>query len=218
MATRFYLSSTGTAPSSPAFDSTWTITTGATRLSMDVTKDGSVMTSKASASAGVSVNALIVQHVSPALAAQTILNTGTFRIQQRRLASVTGNNFPLWVIYVVSPTGTVRGYITNGYNSTATTTSLVNRGTNNSAQTISVWQNTPGNISVTAGDFLVLEQGGQSQSGSKTQTASIGSDNATDLPENLTTTTANNPWFELSQTLIFQGGGLVNTGIPLWIF
>lgn len=218
--TRIYLSSSAAAPYNAPFDgSIWATTTGATRFAASTTKDGSTMTTKTSASGGINVNVLICQHVFGPLAAQTILNSGTFKVQSRRSSSVANNNFAEFNIYVVSPTGTIRGYIAQPYaSSTATTTTLTNRGTAASPQTISGWQNSPGNITVTQGDYLVIEQGGQSLSGSKQYSTSIGSDNATDLPADETTTTANNPWVEFSQTInLYTPPATGNKSMPVQI-
>jgi hypothetical protein len=63
------------------------------------------------------------------------------------------------------------------------------------------------NYTTELGDILVLEIGGQISSAaggtSVTGTMSWGKDHASDLPENETTTTANNPWIEFSNTITF---------------
>lgn len=62
----------------------------------------------------------------------------------------------------------------------------------------------------TSGDRLVIEVGQRNVSTSAVRTVTLvfGDDSGTDLPEDATTTAANNPWIEFSQTLSFQSSFL----------
>lgn len=219
--TRFYLSSTEAAPISPAFNTgmsfgIWNVTTGADRLKMSTTKDGSTMTSKTSGAVGAAATRLVLirQYVSAPLAAQTITASSAsdfLRMQIRSAMSSTSSSTGQLAVnlYVVTPAGAIRGILLDwaGTGTNLPQTTLTNRGTASSTTGLKYtdWATT-GNISVQDGDYLVFETGWAYTSGTnttRTATQSFGSNNATDLPNDNSTTTANNPWIELSQTLTF---------------
>lgn len=202
MATRIYLPSTGAAPVSPAFGSSggsaWGQTTSADRLRGVTTKIASAMASKTTANSGVVQTILNRQYVIGPLAGSTI--SGTFKGQLRGSESNAGMDATCAIaIRVVKPDLSDRGVclaITaptlsgNEY-----TTSLVNRNTLVSTAITSVVAST--------GDYLVIEIGAKQNavSANRSVSQSFGDDSGTDLPEDQTTTAANNPWIEFSATI-----------------
>lgn len=211
--TRFYVSSTN-ATVSPATDASWTTTTGFDRKKMLVTKDAAAMANKTTATASGVDYMLNRMFVSEPLAAQTI--TGTISGQIRSLATpfATGFEVIAVVVRVVNNAGTTyRGTLLSMY-------SNFSNGLNSSLRNI----NFPDAQSVSSvaaqdGDRVVIEVGFYNAAGAPNAcTQSFGSDSGTDLPVNNTTTAANNPWFQFSMTLTFQGGGApANRGMPLFM-
>lgn len=90
-----------------------------------------------------------------------------------------------------------------------TNAAIINRKLNNSSESAAL---TSTAVYAVAGDRLVVEIGYLDQTSSTSTTCSInfGDDSATDLPEDDTTTAANNPWVDISQTLKFLGPMLNN--------
>lgn len=196
--TRFYLPSTGTAEISPAFTASWNLTTSADQIRCSTIKQATTMTSKTTANGSSIQNILNRQYVSDPIAGQTI--SGTVKGQIRGNESKNSmNGFCSIIIRVVSNDGsTDRGTplaITTG--GTEYSTSLTNRNTPVSTALTSV--------NAQNGDRIVIEIGARQTATSNNQnvTQSFGDNNATDLPEDETTTTANNPWVEFSGDLIF---------------
>ena len=211
MATRFYLSSTAVAPVSPAFFGTWTRTTEGDRYTMSPTKDGSAMTDKsawANGSAGNGDSALIRQYVSDPMTAGIGFTTGdTFKAQIRAQEADTGDNITQTQIgiKVYSEDGTTLQATLKAQGHYATTsgewaTSLRNTEFHDPAS-----DNMTTGYTTVAGDRLVIEVGGRTGAAGTTVTAtmSFGSDSGTDLPEDQTTTTPDNPWFEISRDITF---------------
>lgn len=195
MATRVYPSLV--VPTvTPAFSPDWLNTVGAVRRSLLTTKDGSAMTSF---NVGASFfTSLLVQLVSEPLSANTTFDSGSLTIKGRaRFSVVSGNYTPNMIIRVVSNDGTtIRGELAFGNGTTGNNTALTNRSLYGSGSAFY------GSVNALAGDRLVIELG-FAPSASNNVTVSLGSDNATDLPENTTTTTANNPWIEFSNNFSF---------------
>lgn len=190
---RLYLPSSGAAAVSPAFDSLWVSTGSADRLKCVTTKISSAMTNKAVTGVSV-VNQLARQYVSDPIAAQTI--SGNIKGQVRAFESLNAANaFSRIVVYVVSNDGsTVRGTLVSVQSGTEFPLSATNRPYPSSTAVTSVV--------ASAGDRIVIEYGAvQSNASSYTVTLSFGDDSASDLPEDATTTAANNPWIEFSQAI-----------------
>lgn len=90
-----------------------------------------------------------------------------------------------------------------------TAAAIINRSLNNSAESATIALTTR---YAAGGDFLVIEIGIRDNVNSTTATCSLnfGDNSATDLPEDNTTTAANNPWIEISQTLRFRDPLVLN--------
>lgn len=204
--TKFYLPSTGAAPVSPAFNTSWDENASADRLTCVTTKIASAMTSKTVAKGTGATRALVRQYVSDPIAAQTLAGSAVLKGQVRCLESAVNDNLDLVpsCIRVVSNDGnTYRSpdVIALGDNALANefATSLTNRKILDGDLSTAV--------TASQGDRIVIEIGeknsatGTSVSGS----FSFGDDSATDLPEDTTTTAANNPWVELQNDIAFVG-------------
>lgn len=198
-ATRFYLSNSLTSGIAPAFNAGWNVTTGANRYMMKTVKDGSTLASRTTSSGQAAVAKFLMhQWISVPLAAQTLNGTftGQIRFNQSSTTSTTGQGFGY--IRLFKADGTLRTEI-----STFTTTNLTTTLTNRTCTSGMV---DPG-IAISAGDRIVVEIGWNYSVGTnttRTGTGSFGTSPATDLAVDNTTTTANCPWIEFSQTLIFQ--------------
>lgn len=203
MPTRFFLPSTGAAAVTPALGA-WDETANAgAALECVTTRISSAMASVTVAKGTGATRALARQYVSKPIDAQTI-SAGTVKGQVRALESAINDNLdlvPIRITVVSNDGTTLRGtilalgdYVTVLEFGTA----LTNRKIADGDATTSV--------TAQAGDRIVIELGiknstsGTSVSGS----LSFGDDNATDLGENTTDTSAFNPWVELSNTITFQ--------------
>ncbi len=200
MPTRFYLSSTAVPDITPGAGTGWTVTTSFDSRKATIVKDGSAMTSKTSGAAGGVAPRSILnrQYISDPLAAQTILSGTTVNTQVRSNVNVvtsTTANMQLRIFLYSAGVFTLINGVNPGTNLTAT---LTNRQV---ADAIS------SNVTVLDGDRLIMEIGWFYTAGTNTTRTvinSFGSNSATDLPINNTTTTADNPWVEFSQTLLFS--------------
>lgn len=207
MATRFYLSSTMVPPLLPGF-AAWTRTSEGLRRVMHNTKDGSAATTAtfwAGASSAAADTCLCRQfHSLRNLKVGTVFaTTDTVKVQIRCAESATNDNINKGPICIKVYNGTTLqatllglGHV--GASTTEWPTALTNRSLANSDVLAA-------NYTTVVGDYLVLEVGGMTDSigTSVTGSMSFGSDNATDLGENESDTTAFNPWFEMSNNLEF---------------
>lgn len=190
--TRFYLPSTGAAAVSPAYGS-WTDVPNS-RLALVRTKISSAMTNK-SASAGTGTRGAR-QYVSEPLAAQTI--SGTVKCYIRCLElDVDDNCTSRLLIRVCNNAGTAY---------TGTLLSLAHYGTSTefsaSLRNIAFANgDTLSSLAINEGDRLVVELGNNNAGGDNTTSLEFGDNSGTDLGENETETTANNPWIEFSADL-----------------
>lgn len=205
--TRFYLPSTTAAAVSPAFNISWDENASADRLKCVTTKIASAMTSKTVAKGTGATRALVRQYVSDPIAAQTIYSDAAFlKGQVRCLESAVNDNLDLvpCCVRIVSNDGsTYRSpdLLALGDYAAASefATSLTNRKIADGETT--------SEVIASQGDRIVIEIGeknsaaGVSISGS----FSFGDDSATDLPEDTTTTAANNPWVEVGNEINFIG-------------
>lgn len=198
--TRFYLNLGTPAAVSPAYNAGWNVTTGAARFEMSTTRDGSAIASKTTGNSGGAAvrRCLLDQWVSAPLAAQTI--TGTFTGQVRfSQNNATLPNVGQGFVYlrIVNADGSIATEV-----GTATTTNLTTALTNRTLIALNV-----GTLNITAGQRICVDLGWNYSAGvtaTINSTISRGSSSGTDLIVNNTTTTANNPWFQFSQTLLFQ--------------
>jgi len=231
--TRLYFPSTGTPAISPAFGGGWGITTNADRREMVTTRISSTMTNKVGVGTAGTELQLLRQYISSqSLAAQTISGTVKGQVRGMGTTSTTGN---LAVrVATVDSTGTtvtellVVSHDTSSPNTFTADPALTNRKfSQDSADFVLELAST----GVSAGDFLIVEVGYKDQTGNGTRfvTLSLGDDSGTDLAEDETTTTANNPWIEFSGTITFGGGGgggdstpakgmLMGVGGEIWDF
>ena len=199
MPTRFYLPSTGAAAVSPAYSSGWEDTSIASRLKCVVAKISSAMATVSFLdNDATDKDILFRQWVSDPIAAQTIA-AQTVKIQVRgQEAGEARNMFLAWAIKVMSNDGTVERGVLVALQRDATeldsTPTLTNRGDSaTSTQVVAL-----------VGDRIVIEIGGGGDPGLASDhdsDLSVGDDNVSDLPENDTTTTANNPWVEFANAL-----------------
>lgn len=207
MATRIYLPSSGSAPVTP---STWNFGAQINPLTFEgvKTKIASAMTSKLEATGTTNPTArAMLRYVIGPLADQTI--SGSAKGQMRGLESNAGANASLAIaIKIIQPGGADRAVLlaqTAGDSAASPvellTAGLTNRQFNTAAESTTL---TLTSQSATAGDYLVIEIGFRSATGtSRNITLSYGDDHADDLPEDTSTTAANNPWVEFSGNIAF---------------
>lgn len=212
MATRFYLPSTGTPSIGPAFGAGWEVTTNADRGNLVTARISSAMTNKDGAGDAGVADQLLRQYVSAALAAQTL--SGTIKGVMRCASNVTnvGVGAPAFRLAKCNSDGSVVTEIlgvtvsplaaTNAPPATSGTT-LTNRRLETSPSDTFVISFS--DTTIEAGDRLIVELGYKDNT---TDTGrfvriSFGDDSAIDLPEDETTTTADNPWVEFSANITF---------------
>ena len=198
--TRLYLPSTGAAAVSPAYAAWGDAVQASPRLKMVTTRISSAMAS-ISLTDGVgdpNVRFLWRQYVSDPVGAQTI--DGTVKGQLRVLSDGPGTwNRVCLCIKVVSNDGTtLRGTLLalgEYFANASFAISLTNRKSSDLDGLSSVVAQ--------ANDRIVVEFGCLATGGAADAMAqmSCGDDSGTDLPEDETTTAANNPWIEFSGNL-----------------
>lgn len=220
MATRFYMDPTLTPPFTPGF-AAWTRTSEGVRRVMSGGKIGTAMSSlNTGGNATVAANGtmLAVQFSGPPmLAGNAFATTDTIKGYVRCLESAANDNINRTQI-------ALKVYAADGSTLQATLKALGNYGPGTTEwdtafrnQALADGDTLGANYTTVFGDFLVLEIGGQVSSAggtSVTGSMSIGSNSATDLPENETETAANNPWFEISRTIQFVDDYLASLGRP----
>jgi hypothetical protein len=214
-ATRIYLPSTGASAVNPAYSGDWEKTSqaGARRRCIVGGKSVSAMASITMTETSLTANydMLAQQWVSDPIAAQTIM--GTVRGQLRASeANIAADADIAIIIYVVNSTGTgVRGTLLSYFPAVITNefalTTLTNR----------MFPASTAVNSVTAqdGDRLVIEVGTRMFNTINTAyniLINFGDNAATDLAVDNTTTTANTPWIEFSQGIIFYQTNDYNGG------
>jgi hypothetical protein len=211
MATRFYLCSPTANPNiSPAYGGGWTTNTWAARKRMFTVKDSTAMASTTFwANGAVAANAttLVRQFVSDPMVAGIAFTTGsTIKCYIRCFESGANDNInrqPIGV-YVYSNDGltlraTMKTVAHIGPNTTEWNTALRNK-------TLADGDVLGTGHTTLVGDRLVIEVGAQVSSAGGTTvtgTMSFGCNSATDIAENETGTTADNPWFEISNNITF---------------
>ena len=205
MATRFYLPSSGSAAISPAYAGDWESTAIAARLPMATTKAGSAMTD-VSVSGDTNLSNqdhLFRQYVSAPIGAQT-LGAQAIRFQIRASETAGGNNlFTALTIRVFAPDATtVRGTVLA---LTVDDTEVSNGSLINRALTA-----TSSSVTAQDGDYLVAEIGlsGDPLSGGHNGSMRIGDAAASDLAQDDSSTSDNNPWIEFANTITFSSGAV----------
>lgn len=198
MATRIYLPSSGVAPVSPAFDSAWDDTSIGAKLPCYSTKKSTAMTTVSFLdTSAIDKDILFRQFVSPPMAAITITSqTVSIRVRAAEL-DIDNELFISWTVKVFSLNGgTERGTILANTRSGSELplTTLTNRGGSAASTQVIAQEN----------DRLVIEigVGGNPGAGDHDSNLVFGDDNASDLPEDETTTTANNPWINFATSTI----------------
>jgi hypothetical protein len=112
MATRFYLPSTGSAPSTPAYGTNWDDTGAASRLPTSTSKQSTAMTTVQDADTSTgNTDHLYRQYVSGTIAGTTI-SAQTIKFQIRALESNAKNDAVIAIeIRVVQSDGSPRGTV-----------------------------------------------------------------------------------------------------------
>lgn len=214
MATRFYFPSSGAAAVSPAFDASWTQTTNAARLAMVTTRISSAMaTIDGVGNTNSTTRQLIRQYVSAQVAAQTL--SGSIKGQIRcttnalgsaalsfRVAKCAGDGSSVVEIVALTEAADAE---TNAPPAFENGTVENRRFETPPANTFSI---TFSDTTLNNGDRLIIELGYKegSANGANVSSLVIGDDSGTDLPEDETTTTSDNPWAEFTDDITFGGG------------
>jgi hypothetical protein len=208
MPTRFYTSNTSVLDFVATPSTEWDNTTGFDRVPISTTRLSTAMSTKTVFDATATQNRDILarQLVSAPLAAQTISGTVKGRIRVAEGGS-TQNLRAQCIIRVMSSDGlTVRGTlyagdVTTGFGNPTSefaVTTLTNRQMPRGASQALT------NVITQLNDRIVVEIGYRKHAAVSTSaTINFGDDSATDLAENETETTANNPWIEFSGTILF---------------
>jgi hypothetical protein len=213
VATRYYFPSSGAAAVSPAISAEWDIQTGVDRLALVTTRISSAMADKTTAKGASNQTGQDViwrQYVSDPIGAQTISGTVKGQIRARENASAANYRMQVLVSVVSGDGATLRGVAYAGDPESITTSptsefplsSVANIGTSRQAprgasQTLT-------DVTASSGDRIVIEVGyriNATVTTASTGTGIFGDNNASDLPEDETTTTALNPWIEFSNTI-----------------
>jgi hypothetical protein len=207
VARRIYFPSSGSPAVTP---STWNFANqiNPVTLPASLTPTGTTMTSKAEGTGTTNPTARAMgRWIIGPLKAQTI--SGTVKGQIRGSESNAGGNAsPALAIKIIQPGGADRAVLlAQTAADSATTghefvTSLTNTKFETAAESASLALSSQ---SATAGDYLVIEIGFRSATSvDRTITLRYGDADATDLPEDTTTTADNNPWVEFSATVLFS--------------
>lgn len=216
MATRIYFPSSGAAAISPAFSAAvaWNLTTGADRLAAVRSRIGSSMANKSSNNNGTGTGSalnskhLVRQYVYGPIAAQTF--SGTFKGQVRVSESASSTDHRACVaVTVVAPGGTVRGTVFANSTTTAANPAgeypFAQGQVNRKHPWVSQSPASCAAIAASDGDYIVFEfgtNGANTSTNNRFVTLTFGDDSATDLAEDETTTTADNPWIEFTMDIL----------------
>lgn len=205
MATRFYYDPVAVPTISPTFDAAvWDQTTAAVRRCLSPIAMASGATeitfAEAETSATNNFDVLLVQAISPPLAAQTISGaiSGQIRASETdALANMVGH---INVRAFNGAGATDRGTLLDAADPTEfVLTTLTNRKFPVSTS--------PTSTVISEGDVLVVEVGYRAVNTATTSwsgTVSLGSGAAADLAVDESTTAANNPWIEFADNLLFM--------------
>jgi hypothetical protein len=221
-----YLPSTGAAAVSPAFGAGWTQTTNATRLAMVTARISSANASiDGVGNTSTVTRQLIRQYVSAALAAQTL--TGNIKGQIRCTTNAIGSAALAFRLAKCNSDGssvTEIVALTEAADAETNAPPAFESGTAENRRLETPPSNTfsidVGSTGISSGDRLIFEVGYKegSANGGNISTLVIGDDSGTDLAEDETTTSADNPWFELSFDLAFSAGDAASFVKPEYRF
>ncbi len=204
--TRLYFSSSAVPPISPGFDSNWEETSSAVRRNMSPTKTTSSMVDETATSAALAEDELIIQLIGPPMKAQTInpLNLGFKCYARAARGTLIVTAVSRIVAKVISNDGsTVRGTcLSFGDKSTGTNWNTTDRN-----KAFVDGDDATASVSALLGDRLMIELGLNHTASVDTAQINIGDNSGTDLAEDETTTTANNPWLEIAQNIFFEDYG-----------
>lgn len=203
---RYYLGTSTTSLLPLAFDASWEVPGGAAKLYAYDFKDGSSIATFTSNNTGAAAvrDLLIRTFITVPLAAQT-LNTGvviTAQVRGNMSSTTSRTGRGRLVIKVKNEDGTDNATIATIF-TTAYTTTLTNR-------TYTFTLASP--VTIPAGGRLCFEFGWEYSTGTNTATNgsnSYGSSSATDLSADNTSTTANNPFVNISVTVPKQKIGIM---------
>ncbi len=199
MATRLYYVASTPPPQAPAFDAGWSSTASAVRRRLAAAQASATET--LSGSVANTSTALVVQLVSPPLAAQTISGSFTLVSRGRELDPTDNVNQRWRSVRVFSADGsTLRGTL-NAYGVTGSTTEF--------AATLAGQPHAVnGSLSPVAcqdGDVLVVEVGyGLSGTGTTPQWEMVLGGTGTDHSTSINDASGSVPWVEFSADLVFQ--------------
>jgi hypothetical protein len=194
---------------SPAFDAGWESTANGDRIQAVTTRISSTMTTKNNADATATAlrDVLARQYIAGPFGAFSYATSQTVKGQVRTQEGGTSNDLRTQLI--------IRVFAANGstdlgkildYDASTEASNPANEWsaslTNRQCPRAGV-VSLAANISAPNGHYLAFEIGYRKHAAQATGTAnmSFGDDSGTDLPADETTTTANNPWIELSGTL-----------------
>jgi len=219
VATRFYLPTTGTPSISPAYGSGWVQDPALARVDMVTTRISSAFANIGNGDVGDSRAAgdiLLRQFISAALAAQTISGTikgvlrgqcnsgsGGSQVPTVRVAKCDSTGSSVTEILAITKSDTEAsppGFV-------VTPTTYTNRRLEEGTDDFTLNLASTG---VSAGDRLIVEIGwfhALQYTSSRFSRIEFGDNSASDLAEDETGTSQDNPWVEFSMDLAFDGGG-----------
>lgn len=208
MSTKLYLpASSATPPISPTPNATWNTTTGVTRIMASTAKTNTALANATTASIALSQKGMNRQFIYGPLNPVTISGTATCVIRAT-VPGISQEDFLVaWLrLYVVSSDGgTVRGQLLNSPTGSLGTVNTSLR--NIRPQRYSGASFALNSVAASAGDYIVIEPGFSADAGASTGTYNFGDDNASDLTDNETGTSAGNPWIQFSTNMSILAGG-----------
>lgn len=220
MSTRLYVSSRigGPLQVAPNGSTDWDVTPSPVpvlRLADHKVANGALTNFSGAETSASVVTVLCAVLVSPFLAAQTI--SGTFKGQARFSESNAAADMMVHaVVRLVDGDGAHKSYLYN------TKPDSLASEFSTSARNARIPESSPGSLTsqdAVDGDMLVVELGAkvfETSATSRTATLSLLDSNGTDLPEDQTTTTANDPWIEFSANLSWLFTGNQNLIVDEW--
>ena len=208
----YFPSSAGSPGISPTPDAGWTRTADMVRRQAVDTRVSSAMATVTSASASTTGNILLAQYVyGPVATGFTISGTVKGQIRASESDASADARAQIGIRVIAGDGSTVRG------------TALALDAAALSSEFGTAPQNRKfprgGAVALTsvagsAGDYIVIELGARKhQSNFATASLSLGDNSGTDLPEDETTFTANNPWIEISSfSTSVSASGTISVG------
>lgn len=219
--TRFYFPSTGAAAVSPAYGAGWVQDPAVDRRALVTTRISSAFAQVGTGDTGDTLgatNTILRQYVSAPLAAQTVTGTlkGQFRGKRAGSSDTISATLAIRVakVGVDGTTVTEIVAITGSTNTAAAPPIFVTIATALTNRRLEVGDVDDFTIDVpstgiSAGERLIIEIGVVNNQYTSTRFAAVefGDNSGSDLAEDETSTTQNNPWVEFTHTFTFDGGG-----------